>query len=97
MNIMNSNYFYNQKSFNSYIAGQDMNFFNVMSVNVRSVSSINKFNLFKNYISQFIKLPDVIAIQETWFSSQYLELYSIGGFNAIHCDRYDDMVVRHCL
>lgn len=89
MNIMNSNYFYNQKSFNSYIAGQDMNFFNVMSVNVRSVSSINKFNLFKNYISQFIKLPDVIAIQETWFSSQYLELYSIGGFNAIHCDRYD--------
>lgn len=85
---MNCNYFKNIKSYNEFIVKQN-NFVNVLSVNIRSVSSINKFNRFKNEISRLGKLPDVIAIQETWFSSQHLDLYTIYGYDAVHCERSD--------
>ncbi|XP_075158076.1 uncharacterized protein LOC142231348 [Haematobia irritans] len=55
----------------------------------KSISSINKFNKFKNEISQLINLPDVIAIQETWISRQYVNLYKIDGYKAVHCVRMD--------
>lgn len=86
---MNSNYFKNINSYNSYIVKDDKNFLNVLSVNIRSVSSISKFNRFKSVVSQLSKLPEIIAIQETWFSGQYLNLYEIDGFDVIHCERYD--------
>lgn len=86
---MNSKYFCNFSAYNSYIAKQNDKFLNIISINVRSVSSIDKFNEFKSYISQLSKIPDIIAIQETWFSKKFLNLYCMNGFNAIHCDRAD--------
>lgn len=85
----NSNYFYNLKSFNDTISKKNYNFFNIISVNVRSISSINKFNKFKSVLSNFHKLPDIIAIQETWFSKDCVNLYSIPGYCAVHCCRGD--------
>lgn len=88
-NLMISNYFKNIESYNSYITNQSVEFFNVISINARSVASISKFNRFRNEISKFSKLPAIIAIQETWFSSQMLNLYSIFGFDAVNCSRSD--------
>lgn len=86
---MNSEYFNCMKSYNSFISLNDLNFFNIVSINIRSASSINKFNLFRNYLSQMLKLPEIIAVQETWFNIQYLNLYSINSYQAIHCPRND--------
>lgn len=47
---MNSKYFCNFSAYNSYSAKQNDKFLNIISINVRSVSSIDKFNEFKSYI-----------------------------------------------
>ncbi|XP_075163247.1 uncharacterized protein LOC142235881 [Haematobia irritans] len=40
-------------------------------------------------MSSCSKLPDIIAIQETWFSEELLQLYKIPGYASIHCCRDD--------
>lgn len=62
--------------------------FNI-SYNVRSISSIGKFNEFKTLISKLPKLPNVISIQETWFRENLLKIYDIPGYKPIHCCRKD--------
>lgn len=46
----------------------------VLSFNSRSLSSLNKFNLFKESISKIKYLTDIIIVQETWFKKE-LEIY----------------------
>lgn len=36
-----------------------------------------------------VKIPDIIAVQETWFSEKLVDLYSIPGYEVIHCCRND--------
>lgn len=63
--------------------------FNVISINMRSISSIDKFNLFKTLVNNLPKLPDVICVQETWFREDLTQIYKIAGYKAIHCCRFD--------
>lgn len=62
---------------------------NIISINIRSVSSVGKFDKFKSLIASFSKLPDVIAIQETWFQKETMQLYNIPGSASVHCCRMD--------
>lgn len=75
--------------FEIYAYELNINFLNIMSINVRSVSSLDKFNKFKTLVASFPKLPDIIAIQETWFKNEITQLYTIPGFECIHCCRDD--------
>lgn len=86
---MNSKYFKNFNSYNCFINKYNKKFFNILSVNIRSVSSISKFNKFKYELSKFKELPDIIAIQETWFDKQCINLYSIFGYEVVNCCRKD--------
>lgn len=86
---LNNKYFNNFNSFESYLRSLNDKFFNILSVNIRSISSINKFNRFKSIIVQFHDLPDIIAVQETWFQSDLAQIYNIPGYNAVHCCRHD--------
>lgn len=85
----NNKYFSKLDIFNNYLKDFQNNFFNVISVNIRSISSIDKFNKFKSLIAQFEILPNIIAVQETWFQKDTSQIYNIPGYNAIHCCRYD--------
>lgn len=87
---MNSNQYFNNLSyFNRSRNSLNFSFFNVMCVNIRSVSSISKFNKFKSLIANMSKLPNVIAIQETWFQKDLTQLYAIPGYNCVHSCRED--------
>lgn len=86
---MNNQYFHDYKSYNEYIKHINYDFVNVLSINTRSVSSISKFNKFKEELSNFTKLPNIIAIQESWFDELCVQLYNIPGYEAIHCCRSD--------
>lgn len=85
----NNNYFINIESFSDHFLSLNGNFFNIMSVNIRSISSVVKFNAFKSLVAQLPILPNVIAIQETWFQSDLTQIYKIPGYNAVHCCRFD--------
>lgn len=87
---MNSNQYFNSfLSYETFLKTQTSLFFSIVSLNVRSISSISKFNKFKTIITQFSKLPDIICIQETWFESTLIQLYNIPGYNSVHCCRSD--------
>lgn len=79
----------NFETFNSHLANFNRKFLNIMSINIRSISSINKFNEFKLLISQFEILPNIIAVQETWFQDNLKQIYNIPGYIAVHCCRND--------
>lgn len=83
--MIKSNYFKNINSYNRFIKNLNKCCLNIISVNIRRVSSICKFNKFKYKLSKISRLPDIIAIQETWFNKQYLNLYTIPGYQVIHC------------
>lgn len=63
--------------------------FKICSINVRSISSIDKFNKFKTIIAKLPCLPNIISIQETWISLDLVQLYNIPGYKSIHCCRAD--------
>lgn len=86
--ITKSQYFQNFDSFvsNSF---NSSSLFNIISVNIRSLSSISKFNKFKNVVTTFPKLPDVIAVQETWINQDLVQLYNLPCYKSIHCCRSD--------
>lgn len=86
---MNNKHFLNFKTFKSYYETFNFPLLNIISVNMRSISSIEKFNKFKIIISKLPKLPSVIAVQETWFSSDLAKIYNIFGYNVVHCCRSD--------
>lgn len=86
---MSQKYFKNVNLFNQTMNCNE-NLLNILSVNVRSISSITKFNIFRNQICILQTIPAIIAVQETWFDAKCLRLYSIPGFNAIHCCRNDN-------
>ena len=85
---MESNYFYNVNSFNDYSKIYESHL-TILSFNIRSISSISKFNQFRFELTKFNKIPDIIAIQETWFSENLINLYSIPGYNSAHSCRQD--------
>lgn len=62
---------------------------NFISFNARSISSISKFNKFKSLIASLPKVPNIIIVQETWFSEDKLNLYEITNYKAIHSFRQD--------
>lgn len=86
---MNNQYFSNLNFFNDYMNKFQNDFLKILSINTRSVSSLTKFNKFKYEISKFSKLPDILAIQESWFSEDCVQLYNFPGYEAIHCCRSD--------
>lgn len=90
---MNNNsynqYFLNYKSFENYIRGIKKLSFSIIAINIRSISSIEKFNKFKTLISKLPWLPSIISVQETWFNKDLVQLYNIAGYNSIHCCRHD--------
>lgn len=88
--MIKNQYFKKFSSFLEYSNEINQNYFHVISVNIRSVSSIDKFNRFKELLSSFSKLPDIIAIQETWFQKNITQLYAIPGFKAVHSCRDDN-------
>lgn len=84
-----SHYIENFAEFNNQLEHSNTNCFNIISVNIRSISSIAKFNRFKAMISKLFTLPAVIAVQETWFKSDVARIYNIPGYKSVHCCRYD--------
>lgn len=60
-----------------------------ISFNVRSISSISKFNHFKSLISALPRLPNIMVVQETWFSEDLMHLYDIPEFVGVHSCRRD--------
>lgn len=83
-------YFNNLKSFSVSVNERiNRSSFNAVSVNIRSISAIDKFNKFKFLISKFPILPNVISVQETWLKKGYEQLYEIPGYNVVHCCRDD--------
>lgn len=87
---MNPNKYFNSfENFLRHLKTLNSLYFNIISINVRSISSINKFNQFKTVIASFPILPNVIAIQETWFQKNISHIYQIPGYNCVHCCRYD--------
>ena len=86
---LNNKYFNNFESFGNYSKNLNNQFFNILSVNIRSISSVDKFNKFRSLIAQLNDLPNVIAVQETWFQSDLVQIYNIAGYNAVHCCRFD--------
>lgn len=85
----NNQYIYNFSEFNANIQNLNKNFFNIMSVNIRSISSVTKFNRFKALIAKLFTLPAIIAVQETWFNTNVCKIYNIPGYKSIHCCRSD--------
>lgn len=61
----------------------------IFSLNARSLSSIYKFNSFKNLIFSLKKLPKIILVQETCFSEEMQNIYTIPGYTAVNCCRSD--------
>lgn len=88
-NLINNQYFLNLKSYKNYIENIRKLSFTILSINVRSISSIEKFNKFKELIAKLPWLPNIISVQETWFSSDLVQLYNIAGYKSIHCCRPD--------
>lgn len=86
---MSTYYLKNIKTFNSYADKISSSFLDILCLNIRSVSSISKFNKFKYELSKFSKLPDIIAVQETWISMSLASLYFIPGYEVVHCCRKD--------
>lgn len=86
---LNNHYFRNFESFEMNMDKLSGKFFNIISVNVRSISSVDKFMKFRTLLGQLNNLPDVIAVQETWFKSDLVQMYNISGYNAVHCCRTD--------
>lgn len=89
MDSINTNYFLSIDSFNNHFKNFNVKSLNIISVNIRSISSIRKFNTFKSLINEFDVLPDVIAIQETWIQTNLETIYHIPGYNNVHCCRKD--------
>lgn len=87
--MIKNQYFKSFLDFKHCIKTINFNYFNILSINIRSVSSVEKFNQFKTFLAGFPKLPDIIAIQETWFRNDLTQLYSIPGFLNVHCCRQD--------
>lgn len=61
----------------------------IVSFNAASISSLNKFNKFRNILISFSELPHIVIVQETWFSNVDLGIYKIPGYAAIHNCRED--------
>lgn len=69
---------------------EDSNFLNILSLNVRSTSSIDKFNEFRGMVLKLKCILAIIAVQETWFNEGNIKLYRIEGFSLINCCRDDE-------
>lgn len=91
---INNQYFLNLNSYKKYIKSLNIVSLNIFSLNVRSISSIDKFNKFKSLIAQLPWLPNIIAIQETWFSKELVQLYNSAGYKSIHCCRPDGCSIQ---
>ena len=63
--------------------------FNIISINIRSISPLTKLSKFKSVISNFYKLPAVISVQETWFKRDIVQIYELPGYKSVHCCRSD--------
>lgn len=87
--MLNNQYFSNLKSFENYFNNITSSFFNIISINIRSISSITKFNKFKNLIAMLPRLPCIIAVQESWIEKKQIQLYNIAGYRSVHCCRDD--------
>lgn len=85
----NNQHFLNFETFNQFFNTVNFPTLNIVSVNIRSISAIDKFNKFKMMISKFSKLPCIIAVQETWFRADLAQIYKIPGYNAVHSCRSD--------
>lgn len=84
-----NNYYSNLSLFNNSIEKINYPFLNIISINIRSISSLVKFNKFKSLVSSLLRLPDIIVVQETWFKKDLLNIYSIPGYKGVHCCRDD--------
>lgn len=87
--MIKNQYFKNLQLYADYICSLKSNYLNILSINVRSVSSLDKFNKFKEMLSNLKVLPDVIAVQETWFNNNLKQIYDVPGFSSVHCCRQD--------
>lgn len=63
--------------------------FQALSFNARSISSINKFNKFKEQLFLLPNLVHVIAISESWIRKEITQIYSIPNYKAEFSCRED--------
>lgn len=61
----------------------------IVSFNSSSIASIDKFNNFRNILSNLSEVPHIVIVQETWFDNVNLGIYEIPGYAAIHNCRED--------
>lgn len=87
--MITNHFFHSLEEFNIHCNNLNNDLLNIISINIRSISSILKFNKFRTLIAKFSKLPAVIAVQETWFKQNIVQIYSIPGYKAVHCCRSD--------
>ena len=81
-----SRYFIIQE-YNSATDSLGNNYVNIIHVNIRSLH--NNFNSLKLFLSCIPKLPDVIALAETWLKEHTKHLYSIEVYTPFHLVRTD--------
>lgn len=87
--MIKNQYFKHFYNFEKVYHESNNKFLSILCINVRSISSVDKFNKFKTLLVNFSKLPDIIAIQETWFRKELTQLYVIPGFESVHSCRND--------
>lgn len=98
----NTTYYIDEINSNSFLKYPLNCKFSVASFNIQSAAKLTKFNEFKNMIYLIPKMPDIIVIQETWFSKETINLYNIKGYEAVHSCRPDNhgglsIFIKECL
>lgn len=62
---------------------------NMLNLNAQSLSSIKKFDKFKELLSKINLNIHIIVVQETWFKEELTQIYQISGYNEIFSCRED--------
>lgn len=55
----------------------------VLQLNLRSIRFLNRFDLFKFYLSRFPHVFDILVLSETWIQPDMVGLYNIPGFKSV--------------
>lgn len=77
--------YYNFEEYSADTETLGNNYINIIHINIRSLHK--NFDLLKSFLNCLPKLPDVIAVTETWLQETTKHLYSLDGYTSIHLTR----------
>ncbi len=77
--------YYNSEEYSSATESLGNNYINIIHISI--ISLHKNFYLLKSFLNCLPKLPDVIAVTETWLQESSKYLYSLDGYTSIHLTR----------